>query len=200
MRYILRNVVLDKKFERLRRSNPSKNTVRPIIDGRPFPAGATRVLEDYEFTAQMLWDIEDHQSWGNVQLVKVAREGAQVDVFELLSQLRLPPRKAIKVSAAPAPTPAPVVANLVVEVVKEPEASAPVEPTPEEPVLPPEPAPASIDDILDPELPAVPVLTEERLRNLKNEELRGILAKMDRPVTGKNKAELIAEILDAGSK
>lgn len=87
MRYMLRNVIRDPRFNKRRAANPGKINRRPVIGGKPLPPGGTKFLRVPNFTPQMLDEIEAHQKAGNVQLVLQGRTGGEVDIAALRQQL-----------------------------------------------------------------------------------------------------------------
>ena len=87
MRYMLRNVIRDARFNKKRRANPGKVNRRPIIGGKVLPPAATKFLRPHQLTPQLLDEIEEHQRVGNVQFVMQGRSGGEVDIAALRRQL-----------------------------------------------------------------------------------------------------------------
>lgn len=186
MRFLLRNAIRDIKLNRRRASHPGKISRRPMIGGKPLGPGATRPMNLSDFTPVLVAEIEQHQIYGNVQLLKIGRGGGEVDFDELRTQLGwekatplsnveaedevsladLLPEKGIARTALPV-TPMPATPEVPNE--EEPPATSEETSSAEESSAPaaaseieePSEEPgglANIDDILDPENPPEPVV------------------------------------------
>lgn len=231
MRYLLRNAIRDAALEPLRRSNPGKVLLRPMVGGRPLPPGGVRYLNLADFTEDLLSEIEYLSSIGNVQLLVAGRLGTAADLAEIRGLRGLKAKAAPPVEpptfpavedstpaeevAPPAPTePSPTPAE-------EPEASPSPEPTEtlgeamdridaarsedikemlaEEPAVETPVAPPPVVEEPPVEAPheeAKPKPTAEELLKLKLPELRDLLVSLGGKASGKNKDDLVSEILE----
>lgn len=210
MRFFLRNVIRDRKFDAVRRQNPRKVQRRPVIGGKPLPPGGTKILRRHDFTPELLDEIEQHQEWGNVELLQAGRAGTPVN-FEALRALlgfkkAAPPPKPKPLPPPPMQLKADMREFEMEEELAAEEVDAPVGKTDEDDIgarseEPEEGAtaePMDLEEVLDPPaaLSEEPTpYTESELKSLKNDDLRSILAKMGGKGAGLKKSDLVAEIL-----
>lgn len=219
MRYLLRNVVHDHKFEHRRNARPSEVTQMPVIAGSPMRPGASRYFEKEELTVPLLKEILPHQAAGNLQLLQLG--GGEVDIVALITALG----GAVKAVATAVKVVAAAIHEISDDIKVHKEAKEkfkardlvedviPLAPDVIESVKKAvEPVKAAIVEVkevaaaikLD-ELAPVPVstpdakdvtYTEVELSGMKGEQLRTALSKLGGKVLGKSKGKLIAEILD----
>lgn len=232
MRYLLRNSIRDAALESLRRSNPGKVLLRPMVGGRPLPPGGVRYLNLADFTEDLLSEIEYLSSIGNVQLLVAGRLGTAADITQLRT-LRGFKEKVVELPAEPPTFPAVEDSTPVEEVA--PPAPTESSPTPtEEPEASPTEPTETLGEVMDridaarsedieeeaaAETPAVPPAVEEEhekkhekheerheekkpkhsaedLLKLKLPELRELLVSLGGKASGKNKDDLVSEILE----
>lgn len=243
MRYLLRNAVRDLALESVRRAHPGKVLLRPMVGGRPLPAGGVRYLNLADFTESLLDEIEYLSGIGNVQLLMAGRPGVTANLDDIRRLRGLPLRvrgvaqdSIVMDEVATFPS-VEVPEEAVVEatVAEEPTSPAPESPSP----LPEEPetSPSEFEPLEDPpeesfpeksltedieEMPAstieesaAPVAEEpptapveapvtevsaaptaEALLEMKLTDLRIMLVKLGGKASGKNKDDLVSEILE----
>jgi hypothetical protein len=212
MRWLLRNVIRDLKFESRRRRNPGKISRRPMIGGKPLPPNGTRFLRLDDFNPKLLEEIEQHQEWGNVQLLKVGRDGGEQDIDELRAMLGF---KVVPKEILPAPKKVDSVPIEEQEAKPELEPGMKVDGTPLEEELPgdgeldieeekftEEPKPLDPDELLDEEPnyegAGETMYTESELMGLKKDDLILVHQQVvGKASTGKTKQDLTDEILAA---
>jgi hypothetical protein len=136
-----------------------------------------------DLTPALLDEIEDHQAWGNVQLLKVGRGGGEQNIAELRATLGHVARTAI------------------VEAVETPKETAPGSMPSAEAPKASEPGKAAdvgkSDGVAGEFIP----YSETELLGLKKDDLIKIYQEVvDGPVTGKSKQTLAEEILAAQEK
>jgi len=171
---------------------------RPVVGGRPFPSGASRIYNLNELPP-VLDQIEAHMKAGRLEMFEMSGVGKKADISSIRARLGLlPDAPAVAVALVEAvPVEAPVaVTPAVLELTRTETVSAPLvaevfvaAPLVEETVEAPVEAPA-------PELPPVLApLTAADLEGLKLGELRTLLAERGGSATGKTRAAIVAELL-----
>lgn len=119
MRLLVINTVHDPAFAHLRRQNPGKVLLRPVVAGRPLPSpGGRLILTSDMLTADVVAHLELLVSVGNARVVEMGARQATVSFDDVRARLRLParvrgiPQDAIGIDEAahftepPAPAPA----------------------------------------------------------------------------------------------
>jgi hypothetical protein len=79
-----------------------------MIGGKPLGPSATRAMILSDFTPELVAEIEQHQIWGNVQLLKVGRGGGEVNFDELRKTLGWEKPRVSKAAPPVQPKPADV--------------------------------------------------------------------------------------------
>jgi hypothetical protein len=213
MRFLLRNVATDAKFEHRRGKQPSKVSRKPFIGGEALAPGATRTFAAAQLTVRLLEEIAEHQEAGNVQLLKVG--AGEVNIPELLAQIS-GVVKTVKKVVEVVKEVAPVVKELVHDVrdalrKKEKDADAATETvvngwTLYQPELAPQPASVIATlDVLAPPLPelkdpADPIYTADELDKMKGPDLQVALVRLGGKAKGKSKKDMALEILELQAK